>query len=171
MRSGIDLIASGNYLEYPGIMTTAPELAPELMLLRSLTHLMARWSSARTQAAVAEAAGVALDAADIPPLYMLGLAGPTRAGDLASALHVSRPTASKQITRLERDGLITRAPDPADGRVSIVALSPLGLDAHERLVTQGHRMVLDAVKDWPAEERTVFAEQLSRFAGGLGVKA
>lgn len=151
-------------------MTAESQPATELLLLRSLTHLMARWSSAGTQASVAQAAGVALDTADIPPLYMLGLAGPTRAGDLASALHVSRPTMSKQIARLERAGLIARTPDPADGRVTIVALSARGLDAHGRLVEQGHRMVRDAIKDWPAEERTVFAEQLSRFAAGLGVK-
>jgi DNA-binding MarR family transcriptional regulator len=151
-------------------VTTEAEPAPELTLLRSLTHLMARWSSSGTQASVAQSAGVALDAADIPPLYMLGLTGSARAGDLASALHVIRPTMSKQITRLERAGLIVRTPDPADGRVTIIALSAQGQDAHERLVAQGHRMVHEAVKDWPAEERTVFADQLSRFTASLGVQ-
>jgi len=151
-------------------MTTAPEPAPERMLLRSLTHLMARWSSSATQASVAEAAGVAVDSADIPPLYMLGLGGPMRAAELATSLHVSRPTMSKQLARLQGAGLITREADPADGRAVIVRLSTAGAEANERLVAEGHRMIQRALRDWSAEDASAFAAQLHLFTAALGGK-
>lgn len=151
-------------------MTTAPELSPELLLLRSLTHLMARWSAGSTQESVAASAGVSLETTDIRPLYMLGLAGPTRAADLASVLHLSRPTMSKQIARLERAGLITRTPDPDDGRAAIIALSAEGAHTHSLLVREGRRMIEAALSDWSAAEQAAFAQQLSRFTAGLGVK-
>lgn len=149
-------------------MTTAPESAPELVLLRSLTHLMARWSSSATQASVAQAADVALDTADIPPVYMLGLGGPMRAAELATSLHVSRPTMSKQLARLESAGLIVREPDPADGRAAIVRLSPAGATAHERLVAEGHRMIRRALRGWSPATASDFAAQLQVFTDALG---
>jgi len=136
-------------------------------LLASLTHLMASWASTRTQAAVAEEAGVELDPLDLPPLYMLGLQGPSRAGDLATALHVTRPTMSKQLVRLERAGLIERQADAADRRASVIHLSPSGVAAHDLLVARGVEMLQEAISDWHDDEAAQFAAQLGRFVDAL----
>jgi len=142
--------------------------SPEQILLASLTHLMARWSSAGTQAAVAADAGVQVDPVDLPPLYMLGLEGPSRASDLAAALRISRPTATKQLNRLAAAGYIERVPDPADRRASIVQLSAQGRDVHARLVDQGIVMVSGALTGWSPAESAAFATQLARFVSALG---
>ncbi|MFE6997131.1 MarR family winged helix-turn-helix transcriptional regulator [Microbacterium sp. NPDC057659] len=142
--------------------------SPEQILLASLTHLMARWSSAGTQAAVAADAGVQVDPVDLPPLYMLGLEGPSRASDLAAALRISRPTATKQLNRLASAGYIERVPDPADRRASIVRLSPRGIEVHARLVDQGVVMVSAALTGWSSAESAAFAAQLARFVSALG---
>lgn len=136
-------------------------------LLTSLTHLMSDWASTGTQATVAEEAGVAVDPIDLPPLYMLGLQGPSRAGDLAIALHVSRPTMSKQLVRLERAGLIERHADAADRRASVIRLSPSGGAAHDLLVARGIDMLHEAISDWDDAEAVQFAAQLSRFVDAL----
>jgi len=136
-------------------------------LLASLTRLMADWASTRTQAAVADEAAVEIDPIDLPPLYMLGLQGPARAGDLAAALHLSRPTMSKQLMRLERAQFIERRADPADRRASVIHLSTAGAAAYERLVARGIDMLEGALSDWDDAEAARFATQLARFVEAL----
>lgn len=140
----------------------------EPVVLASLTHLMAKWASAGTQAAVAAEAGVDIDPVDLPPLYMLGLEGPARSSDLAAALRISRPTATKQLNRLAAAGFVERIPDPSDRRASIVRLTARGAEVHSRLVAQGVVMVTDALIGWSESETKTFAAQLARFVRALG---
>lgn len=44
--------------------------------------------------------------------------------DLARFARVEQPPMAQMLGRMERDGLIVRSPDPADGRSSRVALTP-----------------------------------------------
>ncbi len=50
--------------------------------------------------------------------------------DLARFAQIQQPPMAQMLTRMERDGLIQRTPDPADGRSSRIALTEL---ARERL--------------------------------------
>ncbi|MBD7958135.1 MarR family transcriptional regulator [Microbacterium sp. Sa4CUA7] len=136
---------------------------PEALLLTSLTQLMAQWSTLTRQTTVAREAGLTIDAGDIRPVYSLGLAGPLRASDLAADLRLTRPTMSKQLTRLEAAGLVTKSPDPDDGRASIVALSPGGERVFALLVQRGREMVDEALRGWDAAERRRFAALTGRF--------
>lgn len=138
-------------------------------VLTSLTHLMASWSSAKVQGEIAADAGVDIDLADIPAIYMLGLEGPLRASDLAARLHLSRPTASKLLARLERSDLISRSTDPDDGRVAIIALSPTGAAQYEQLVSRGRALVAAALSSLPATEAPGFVTNLAAFVAALGV--
>lgn len=52
---------------------------------------------------------------------------------LYSRLERSSGGMTKILKRLEEQGLVTRSPDPADGRGSLVALSKRGLDVQERV--------------------------------------
>ncbi|MFS2279744.1 MarR family transcriptional regulator [Microbacterium sp. OR21] len=147
--------------------TKAP--SAESTLLQALTLLVARWSSPSVQRSVAQSAGVAVDAADVSTLYVLGMHGPLRAGDLAERMHISRPTASKQLARLERAGLIDRESDPDDGRASIVSLSAEGDAAHRRLLEQGIRMMRHALRDYAPGDATAFASQVADLVARLGI--
>ncbi|KRA24942.1 hypothetical protein ASD65_11260 [Microbacterium sp. Root61] len=135
----------------------------EAIVLSGLTRLMAQWSSLALQARYVHDVGVAIDPVDVRPLYALGLGGRMRAGDLASDLHVSRPTMSKQLTRLAAAGLITRSADPHDGRATIVALSASGTRAFDALVARGLEMVDRVMADWKPEERHQLAGLVHRF--------
>lgn len=46
---------------------------------------------------------------------------------LAERATVEQATMTATLTRMERDGLVTRRPNPEDGRSTLVALTPLAL--------------------------------------------
>jgi DNA-binding MarR family transcriptional regulator len=59
---------------------------------------------------------------------------------LARRLGVTQQAASKTVADLERRGYVARAPDPADARARLVALTARGEDAIER--ARHHRATL-----------------------------
>jgi DNA-binding MarR family transcriptional regulator len=59
--------------------------------------------------------------------------GPLTPSELAEAERVKRPTATRIAASLEADELIVRAPDPSDGRGSLLSISPRGRDLLKRL--------------------------------------
>jgi DNA-binding MarR family transcriptional regulator len=65
------------------------------------------------------------------PSQLSGLAtierhGPMTAGALASHEHIRKPTATRLIGSLVERGWVARVPDPLDGRVSWLRLTPEG---------------------------------------------
>jgi DNA-binding MarR family transcriptional regulator len=73
-----------------------------------------------------------------------------RVGDLARALRVTVGGTSKLVDRIERAGLIARAPDPDDRRASRVTLT-----------TAGKRKLGAAVKTYDAEVAGILGGALS----------
>ena len=61
--------------------------------------------------------------------------GPMRVTALAARQGVTQPTMTTLVHSLERDGLVVRMPDPADGRAALVRLT----DAGENLVRERRR--------------------------------
>ena len=61
----------------------------------------------------------------LPVLVALqeGQAGSQR--DLARVARVEQPSMAQMLARMERDGLICRMPDPADGRSSQISLTAI----------------------------------------------
>ncbi|MDB5506923.1 MAG: MarR family transcriptional regulator [Devosia sp.] len=57
---------------------------------------------------------------------LLGLADgtPKTQKELAELASIEQPTMAATLTRMERDGLIRRDPDPADGRSALISLLP-----------------------------------------------
>jgi DNA-binding MarR family transcriptional regulator len=55
--------------------------------------------------------------------------------ELGDMLHLSAPTVTAMLKRMERSGTIAREPDPTDQRVTRVHLTPAGRDIEHRLST------------------------------------
>jgi DNA-binding MarR family transcriptional regulator len=92
------------------------------------------------------------------------LGGGASASSLARAVHLSRPSVAGILDRLEKRGLIGRAPDPADRRSARVSLTPAGarMLAHAPSLLQDRfRRELAAVEDW---ERSLILSTLQRIA-------
>lgn len=89
--------------------------------------------------------------------------GPQRATDLAAYFGVGKATISRQLRVLENLGLITRAPDPDDGRASLVHLSPLGRDRFRKVRDARRAEYVRKLATWdPAE-----VAELARLMGQL----
>lgn len=56
----------------------------------------------------------------------------SRLTDLAEQAQVTKQTASMQVAALEREGLVERVPDPADGRARLIRFTPKGHSASQR---------------------------------------
>lgn len=64
--------------------------------------------------------------ASVRVLTILDTTGPLGITELARADNCSQPTMSAQIAQLVKSGLVTKEPNPADGRGSVVTLTDAG---------------------------------------------
>jgi DNA-binding MarR family transcriptional regulator len=78
--------------------------------------------------------------------------GPQRATDLAVYFGVGKATISRQLRVLENLGLIYRAPDPYDGRASLIHLTPRGRDRFRSVREARRAQYVRRLASWdPAE--------------------
>ncbi|MDH6182476.1 DNA-binding MarR family transcriptional regulator [Microbacteriaceae bacterium SG_E_30_P1] len=84
--------------------------------------------------------------------------------EIADAIGVDQPRASRLVADAASRGLVTRDVDPKDARKSVVAIT----DAGRELLTQVHAgrrsAVEQALADFTAEDAATLAALLSRFA-------
>ena len=59
-------------------------------------------------------------------LRTLSRRSPLRLSELTATEQVTQSAITQLVTRLERDGLVGRRPDPGDGRAVLVQLTPAG---------------------------------------------
>ena len=90
-------------------------------LAARLRHALAR--SARR---LRQEAGTGLSPSLLAALTTIEGHGPLTPSELAARERVQRPTVTRIVFRLEQAGLVTRAADPADGRSSLITVTPAG---------------------------------------------
>ena len=86
---------------------------------------------------------------------------------LAISATVEQPTMANTLSRMERDGLVTRRPDPNDRRSALVSLTPLGMERAEaafRSALEVNGVATDALSP---EERPVFYDMMRRIVAAL----
>lgn len=76
-------------------------------------------------------------------LWMLAKHDGMTQRDLADLLHVSRPTVTVMLQKMEKAGLIERRVDETDQRYTRLHLTPAGRRLHERILTV-HADIVDA---------------------------
>jgi DNA-binding MarR family transcriptional regulator len=112
--------------------------------------------------------------ADLQPSSYLMLAylaetGPMRSSTIAETFDVDKGAVSRQVQHLTDLGLAERAPDPDDGRASLVSASE---DAVRRLadVSEHRRKVLDErLGGWSDEDLMEFVRILGRYNASLEI--
>lgn len=116
------------------------------------------------QEAAAEASG--LTPTSTATLASIEHHGPLTPSELADIERVKRPTMTRALGCLEREGLIERTPDPADGRSSLIAISTAGRERLRRLRGRKNAYLARRMRDLsPAEVETLerAAEILDRM--------
>src|SRR5690349_5548760 len=77
-------------------------------------------------------------------LWALDTEGPQRARSLADRFGCAAATVTDLVDGLERDGFVTRSPDPTDRRAVLIAITQAGRTA-ATTARERKRAVLDAV--------------------------
>lgn len=80
-------------------------------------------------------------------------AGEIRPGDLARMESVAAPTMTRLVADLETRGLVTRRPDPTDGRSFFVVPTAAGLDVMRRARFERAERLAAMLESVPAEQQ------------------
>jgi MarR family transcriptional regulator, organic hydroperoxide resistance regulator len=93
---------------------------------------------------------------------------PRSPSDLAHSCSVEPPTVTRMVGRLEAAGLVTRTPDPGDGRAVLVELTPAGEALREPVRRAWAELERRSTHDLDPEERRRLVRLLGAVAAGLG---
>ena len=91
--------------------------------------------------------------------------------DLARVAGVEQPSMAALLARMERDGLVRREPDPADGRSSLVSLTAEATEnmrPARAILAQGNQ---DALRGFSPAEIDQFVDMLERVVANLDAAA
>jgi DNA-binding MarR family transcriptional regulator len=90
--------------------------------------------------------------------------GPLRPADVARALDIDPPLVSREVKRLEEDGLISRAADGVDRRANLVQATAVGRRTHAKYRKALEKNVDASVRKWNRRDLEHLAGLLERFA-------
>ncbi len=102
------------------------------------------------QEAAAEATG--LTPTSTAALATIERHGPLTPSELARLERVQRPTVTRTLGCLDREGLIARTPDPTDGRSSLVSVNAAGRERLRRLRGRKNAYLAKRMREMPAAD-------------------
>jgi DNA-binding MarR family transcriptional regulator len=148
-------------------MTPSVKDIPLTELAATLRTAIVRTARRLRQEAAAEASG--LTPTSVAALATIERHGPLTPSEIAEIERVKRPTITRTLGCLEREGLIERATDPADGRSSLVSVNAAGRERLRRLRSRKNAYLARRMRDLSAEEIATLeraAEILERMREG-----
>ena len=116
-------------------------------------------------------AGIALDGALFPLLVMVERLGPIGIVELANRGGRDYTTVSRQVSRLESQGLVERRAHENDARVRAVVVTPKGQAMTDALDAARERMARAMFADWSESEVDMLVSLMQRFARGFELHA
>lgn len=87
--------------------------------------------------------------------------------EIARRLDIEQPTVANTLRRMDRDGLVTLAPDPNNRRHVLVGLTERGRALQAPLVAEAQAVNARAAAHLTAGEHTAFLALLGKIAGAL----
>lgn len=100
--------------------------------------------------------------------YLTHRADPPCPRDIEEAFHLSHPTVSGLLSRLEKKGFLELRPDEKDRRCKRIYILPKGRQCHETM----HQTILSnenrLVQDFTEEEKSLFSDLLNRAIANMG---
>lgn len=136
-----------------------------LALERELTVLLRR--ARANQGEMAREVHPDLETAAYGLLVRLDECGRQRATELAGYIGVGKATMSRQLRALEELGLVTREPDPADGRAWLVDLTEEGRSRVKRVRDARRARYAGRLAHWDSDEVIELARLLNQLNRGL----
>lgn len=137
----------------------------EIRLLHSaLVDLVGIMNQPQRDAAMVKQAGVALDSTLFPLLVGIERFGPIGVVDLADRTGRDYTTVSRQVAKLQAQGLVERRPSEADARVNESVATDKGREMVAVLDTTRNRVVTGMLTDWSDEDVRRLALLMRRLA-------
>lgn len=141
------------------------ELLDATSSISRLTRMLRR--SKLSERACAEA-GILLDRIGLQILgHVRKAEQPPSVKDLADAMQVEGPHATRQVQRLVARGLLEKNVDPDDRRVARLALTAEGAELIDRYHAVIKGWMRDAVADWPAEDKQQVCRLVTRWVDDI----
>jgi DNA-binding MarR family transcriptional regulator len=102
-------------------------------------------------------------------LTYLVTSGPQRSSVLAERFGVDKGAISRQVQHLADLGLIDRAPDPADGRATLVSASADAVLRMEAILSERRRWLDERLSEWSEDDLRQFVSGLGRYNTALDI--
>jgi DNA-binding MarR family transcriptional regulator len=114
----------------------------------------------------------AIEATGLTPTSTAALAtidrhGPLTPSELARLERVQRPTVTRTLGCLDREGLIERTPDPADGRSALVSVNAAGRERLRRLRGRKNAFLAKRMREMPAADVAILERAAEILEGML----
>jgi DNA-binding MarR family transcriptional regulator len=100
-------------------------------------------------------------------LHRLACAGPTRPSDLAADVQLDLSTVSRHARSLADAGMVSRDPDPQDGRSLLLALTERGAQEMSAAFRRREQLITRATADWDSADVQILGRLLARLADDL----
>ena len=107
----------------------------------------------------------------LPVFFALGNGGSLPQKALTERAAVEQPTMAATLSRMERDGLVTRTPDPADGRSSLFALTPKAMEKTDLIRSAVAEINGLAAAALAPEQMPLYLDMLKRIVAALEPEA
>jgi DNA-binding MarR family transcriptional regulator len=130
------------------------------LLIATAARALARLTDARFR-------DIGISISQLPVLVALKAGGSLSQKELTRLAGVEQPSMAQLLARMERDGVIRRKPDPADGRSSLISLTARTLkliDPARAIMTQGNR---DALAGFSEQEVSQLVALLQRVIANV----
>jgi len=109
-----------------------------------------------------------LSSAHMPVMFALGEGREMSQKALAEAASIEQPTMAATLSRMERDGLVKRRPDPRDRRAALFSLTPQAADKAAAVRAAAFDVNGRALAWLEPQERAIFLAMLARVVVALG---
>lgn len=103
----------------------------------------------------------------MPVIFALANGAALSQRALTAAAAIEQPTMAATLSRMERDGLIEKRPDPGDRRSTLYSLSRAGLDMTTQVRAAGQAVNATAMEGLSAAERAQYLVLLGRVVANL----
>jgi DNA-binding MarR family transcriptional regulator len=132
------------------------ELAPRLRL-----------AITRTARRLRQEAGSDLGPSQVAALATIERHGPLSPSELAKGERIKRPTVTRIVRHLEEGGLVERVSHPADGRSSILSITPKGRSLLKRLRERKTAYLAKRLSAMDAQDRRTLERAAELLEGML----
>lgn len=134
---------------------------------KSLGYVVNHLSRLMTQALGDETANLGVTPGQLPVLMCLWEQDGLTQRELYQRVHIEQATMSNTLSRMERDGLVKRKPDPDDRRASRVMLTPKAKKIEADLVEATKAVTKRALGDLKKKDKKAVMDLMGAMIDNL----